>query len=128
MKLPTAGYTRVFREWGKSMKRWVPDRYSSRESLPASKKKAVRERVKRKYGRIVCEVCRKKPRWVTLEFHHKNMKNSDNKLDNLQLLCPNHHKQKHGKYKRKVYRDSLTGRQYYTRKVKRKPKKVKKRR
>jgi hypothetical protein len=92
-------------------------RYSSREPIPAKKKQEVRERARNK-----CEVCHKKPYCVTLEFHHKNMKNNDNSLSNLQLLCPNHHKQKHASARRKYYRDIL-GREYYSRLVKRIPEK-----
>jgi 5-methylcytosine-specific restriction endonuclease McrA len=76
--------------------------YSSREPIPADKKRAVRERARNK-----CEVCHKKPYGVTLEFHHKNMRNSDNRLSNLQLLCPNHHRLKHSRARRKVTTDEL---------------------
>jgi len=100
----------------KSIKRGLGLAYSSREPIPADKRKKVRERAGNK-----CEVCHKKPYAVTLEFHHKNMKNSDNRLSNLQLLCPTHHRQKHGRVRRKVYRDAL-GREYYSRQVKKKPK------
>lgn len=84
----------------KSLKKMLG--YSSREPIPADKKRAIMERAGNK-----CEVCHKKPRGVPLEFHHKNMKNDDNRLSNLQLLCPNHHRQKHTKARRKVYRDVL---------------------
>jgi len=90
--------------------------YSSREPIPADRRKRVKERAESK-----CEVCHEKPYRVTLEFHHKNMKNSDNRLSNLQLLCPTHHRQKHARARRKVYRDRL-GRKYYSRLVKKRPK------
>lgn len=43
-----------------------------------------------------CEICgienwNEKP--ITLECHHKNGKDKDNELENLQLLCPNCHSQ-----------------------------------
>lgn len=40
---------------------------------------------------------------VKLQIHHINMKNNDNKLSNLELLCPNHHIQRHSKLFRKRY-------------------------
>ena len=48
--------------------------------IPAKRKHEVRDKFKNK-----CAVknCRGKP----LQFHHKNAKNSDNKLNNLILLC-----------------------------------------
>lgn len=106
----------------KSLKKMLG--YSSREPIPADKKRAVRQRAGNK-----CEVCRKKPRGVTLQFHHKNMKNDDNRLSNIQLLCPNHHTAKHKKARRKVYRDVL-GNPISSRIIKKKrasgkPKKVK---
>jgi hypothetical protein len=107
----------------KSIKKALGLKYSSREPIPADKKRKVREKAGNK-----CEVCRKKPYRVTLEFHHKNMKNDDNRPSNLQLLCPTHHKQKHAQARRKVYRD-IMGRKYYTRLVKKKiGKKAKRRR
>lgn len=75
----------------------------SREPVPAKKKKEVRERAKGK-----CESCRKKPRGVTLQFHHKNMKPTDNRLSNIQLLCPNCHARKHKMFK-KVKTESWLG-------------------
>lgn len=42
-----------------------------------------------------CAVCKKSLK--TLQIHHKNGKNSDNSLKNLELLCPNHHYEKHAK-------------------------------
>ncbi len=77
---------------------------SSREPLPAAKKKAVRER-----ARNTCEFrgCKQK---TNLHFHHKNMKNDDNKLSNIELLCPNHHAKRHAEKRRKVVsRDLITG-------------------
>ena len=84
----------------KSLKKMLG--YSSREPIPADKKRAIIERAGNK-----CEVCHKKLPGVPLEFHHKNMKNDDNRLSNLQLLCPNHHRRKHTIARWKVYRDVL---------------------
>ena len=95
-----------------------------RERVPAKVKNQVKDRVKKKYGRLVCEVCKKKPRGVTLQYHHKNMKNTDNRPNNIQLLCPNHHSLKHKKKYRKQYRD-ITGRVRATRLVRKKSKKKK---
>lgn len=89
---------------------------SSREPLPAKKKNAVRERAKN-----TCEYrgCKHKE---NLQFHHKNMKNSDNRISNIELLCPNHHMKRHSeKFRKNVSEDWLTG-EKKTRLVK-KPKK-----
>lgn len=75
-----------------------------REPIPAAKKKEVIERAKG-----TCEWPRCKQSKY-LEINHKNMKNDDNRLSNLVLLCPNHHTEYHDKYKRHVEKD-LTGRE-----------------
>lgn len=67
-----------------------------RVRIPAKRKHEVEDKYNKK-----CAVCKKKPKGVTLQFHHKNMKNNDNRLSNLELLCPNHHYQKHSKGKNK---------------------------
>lgn len=45
----------------------------------------------------VCEACGLTPVWnnkpITLQLHHKNGDHYDNRLDNLQILCPNCHSQ-----------------------------------
>ena len=48
-----------------------------------------------------CNTCKKASGQlgVKLQIHHKNMKNNDNRLSNLELLCPTHHYAKHGKGK-----------------------------
>ena len=89
---------------------------SSRERVPADKKNKVRTRAKN-----TCEYrgCKQKE---NLQFHHINMKNNDNKISNIELLCPNHHAKRHSMKRRKVVgHDFITG-EKKTRLVK-KPKK-----
>ena len=59
--------------------------------IPAKRKKEVREKYNNK-----CAKCKKKP-VATLQIHHKNGRNTDNSLKNLELLCPNDHYSKHSK-------------------------------
>jgi hypothetical protein len=70
-------------------------REEKRKPLKASTKKEVYDKFK---GR--CNKCSKKN---PLEIHHKDMKNSNNRLSNLVLLCPNHHTLEHQKYYKKVF-------------------------
>ena len=61
-------------------------------------KKLVKEG-KKKYQ---CEICnltiwRENP--ISLELHHINGCHTDNRLENLQILCPNCHSQVHNSYK-----------------------------
>ena len=96
-------------------------RVSSREPLPAKVKNAVRERANN-----TCEYrgCKYKE---NLQFHHKNMRNSDNRVSNIELLCPNHHSKRHNEKIRKIVgRDYLTG-EKITRLVKKPKKKTTKR-
>ena len=56
----------------------------------------LRERYKKLVGISYCENCglsewQNKP--IPLEIHHLNGNNTDNRLENLQLLCPNCHAQ-----------------------------------
>ena len=54
----------------------------------------LRERYKRVTGKASCDCCGLSE-WlghpIPLEIHHVNGNNTDNRLDNLQLLCPNCH-------------------------------------
>jgi hypothetical protein len=77
---------------------------SSREPVPIKIKKKVIDRAKKN-----CEYphCREKK---TLEFHHKNLKNNDNRASNIELLCPYHHIKKHREKNRKtISYDIITG-------------------
>ncbi len=56
----------------------------------------LREKLLKLRGARVCECCgltewRGQP--IALEVHHINGKNTDNRLENLQILCPNCHSQ-----------------------------------
>ena len=64
-----------------------------REPFTAKLKNAVRKRAKGK-----CEWPRCK-QTKYLQFHHKNMRNDDNRVSNIILLCPNHHAEMHHKKK-----------------------------
>ena len=76
-----------------------------REVVKASIKHIVDARVTKKYGRKVCEVCKSKPRGVTLQYHHKNMRNYDNVSSNIMLVCPNCHNKLHSKVKTHIHRN-----------------------
>ena len=114
------GLGRISSKISKDLKIPKGVRYSSREPVPRKIKQKVRDRAKNR-----CEVCNKKPADVTLEFHHKNMKPNDNSFKNIQLLCPTHHRQKHGRAYRKRFRD-VFGRVYTTRLVDKKKTKSRK--
>lgn len=64
--------------------------------IPAKRRHEVEDKYNHK-----CAVCKTKP--CKLQVHHKNMKNNDNRLLNLELLCPNHHIARHQKAFRKRY-------------------------
>tara|TARA_B100001971_G_C18211448_1_gene550969 strand:+ start:677 stop:1027 length:351 start_codon:yes stop_codon:yes gene_type:complete len=63
--------------------------------IPAKRRHEVEDKYKKK-----CAVCKRSPP-PTLQIHHINQKNSDNRLSNLKLLCPNHHYTLHSKGKNK---------------------------
>lgn len=85
-----------------------------REPLPAKKKKEALAKAKNKCQYPGCKV---KKGIVKLQFHHINMKNDDNRLSNIKVLCPNHHDVIHRKIKRKIQKDIL-GREVKSRIVK----------
>jgi len=77
---------------------------SSREPVPIEIKKKVIDRAKK-----ICEYPRCKEKEF-LEFHHKNMKNNDNRASNIELLCPKHHRKRHSeKIRKTVGYDIVTG-------------------
>ena len=79
-------------------------RVSSHEPVPVEMKKKVMDRAKR-----ICEYPKCKENKL-LQFHHRNLKNTDNRASNIELLCPNHHKKRHSEKTRKtVSYDILTG-------------------
>jgi len=91
-----------------------------RVRIPAKRKKEVREKYKYTCAYPRCKI--KNP----LDIHHKNMKSHDNRLANLELLCPTHHRIRHQKAFRKVVgTDPFTGKKR-KRLVKKKPKTKKK--
>ena len=90
-----------------------------REPLPAKKKKQALEKAKNTCQWPRCNV---KNSYVKLQFHHINMKNDDNRLSNIKVLCPTHHQLIHQKIKRIVEKD-ITGREVKSRIKKVKPKK-----
>ena len=54
----------------------------------------LRERYKKAAGINYCEECHLsewRGRQIPLEIHHRNGNNTDNRLENLMLLCPNCH-------------------------------------
>ncbi|MEK6977672.1 MAG: hypothetical protein AABX40_04635 [Candidatus Hydrothermarchaeota archaeon] len=91
-------------------------RSSSREPVPAKVKNTVKKRAKN-----TCEYrgCNHKS---NLQFHHKNMKNSDNRVSNIELLCPNHHAKRTEKKRRIVVSKNMITGEKITRLVKRNPK------
>jgi hypothetical protein len=77
---------------------------SSREPVRIEIKKKVMDRAKK-----ICEYPRCKEK-VFLEFHHKNMKNNDNRASNIELLCSKHHRMRHSeKIRKTVGYDIVTG-------------------
>jgi hypothetical protein len=59
-----------------------------RKPIPEYIKEAVRKRAKHRCENQDCRVSDKD---VKVEFHHKNGDRNDNRLENIQYLCPNCH-------------------------------------
>jgi hypothetical protein len=90
---------RAMKEYDKTLNVWL--KVSKREPVPADIKKEVIKRVMDKYHKLVCQKCHEKERGVTLEFHHIDFNRNHNKASNIELLCPNHHCQRHNLKKKK---------------------------
>ena len=89
---------------------------SSREPVPIEIKKKVIDRAKK-----ICEYPRCKEKEF-LEFHHKNMKNNDNRASNIELLCTKHHRMRHSEKIQKTFGYDIVTGQKITR-FEKKPKK-----
>ena len=94
-----------------------------REPIPAKRKKEALEKAKHK-----CQWPRCKEK-NTLDIHHENMNPENNRLSNLIVLCPTHHRKHHQKHKR-VDTYNIIGRRVssrvYTKEKARKIKKARK--
>ena len=68
----------------------LPNSKSSRDRKPIPEyiKEAVRKRAKHRCENQDCRVSDKE---VKVEFHHKNGDRNDNRLENIEYLCPNCH-------------------------------------
>ena len=89
-------------ESGKYIQRYKPSKYSLEDILKegvkfnswALKNRLIEEGIKENK----CELCGQGNEWngmpLSLQLHHINGKHDDNRLDNLQILCPNCHTQK----------------------------------
>ena len=93
----------------RDMARMVSNR-RIREPISAEIKNKVRLRAKNTCETKGCKINK------YLEFHHKNMKNDDNRLCNIALLCPYHHKERHNKFK-KITKKDLLGNETYSKVV-----------
>ena len=89
-----------------------------RVRIDAEKRNAIYKRAKGK-----CEIKGCKYKGVC-HIHHINMRNNNNSLSNLELLCPNHHTERHSKQRIKRYSsyDIIEGYKIRKRLVKKKPK------
>ena len=94
---------------------------SSREPVRIEIKKKVIDRAKK-----ICEYPRCKEK-VFLEFHHKNMKNNDNRASNIELLCSKHHRMRHSEKIRKTVGYDIVSGQKIIRLAKKSKKKTTKR-
>jgi len=88
----------------KMLRQAAGQKVSSRERVPTDTKNNVRKR-----ARNTCEYPRCKEKEF-LEFHHIDMRNNNNRLSNIELLCPKHHRKRHSEKIRKVVgKDWITG-------------------
>ncbi|MBN2458295.1 hypothetical protein JXB31_04155 [Candidatus Woesearchaeota archaeon] len=95
---------------------------ATRKNPTALMKKRVQERVKKKFGRVVCEHCGKKPRGITLKYAHKNRRNYETTSTNLLLLCGHCHEKYDKKVTVRVHRGLFSNRVTRVKKKKPKPK------
>ncbi len=90
---------KIRKNWKRSI--WNDRLPSSIEDICVEDSKFARQYIKRRLiseglKKNICEECgidsyNDKP--LTMQLHHKNGKNKDNRLENLQILCPNCHSQ-----------------------------------
>lgn len=69
-----------------------------REPISASLRKQALEIAKYKCQYPKCKVSNK---YIPLQAHHINLKNDNNRLSNIKMLCPTHHSKVHQKFSKK---------------------------
>jgi len=69
-----------------------------RERIPAKLRKQALEKSKNTCQYPKCKITSK---YVTLQAHHINLKNDNNRLSNIKILCPTHHAIVHYKQSKK---------------------------
>ena len=94
-----------------------------REPISAKKRKQALVRAKDTCQYSGCKI--KEGELIKLQIHHLNLKNDDNRLSNLMVLCGTHHGVMDKKSRRIVEKDIL-GRETKSRIIKAKPKTKKK--
>jgi hypothetical protein len=69
-----------------------------RERIPAKLRKQALEKAKN-----ICQYpkCKISSKYVVLQAHHRNLKNDNNRLSNIKMLCPTHHAKVHHKQSKK---------------------------